>query len=675
MEKILFFLIFFPLFLFSENKNIILISIDTLNLKRTSLFNLKENTTPFLKKLSEKGINFENSYTPTPLTLPAHSTLLTGIYPHNLGVYDNLNSALSSEFKTIPEILKENGYNTIGIISSYILSSSFGTSQGFDSFEEISFEELKGGTTAIPERDAKETTDLALKYLKNTKKPFFLFIHYFDPHIPYTPPEPFKSKFKDSYDGEVAYVDREIERLFNSYPEIKNSWIFILSDHGEGLGENDELTHGYFLYKTTMQVLTLIIPPEGENLKINKSRLTSLADIFPTILKILKIENKNKIDGIELFTERKEFLPLETLYGFFHHNFMPLRGITDGNFSYILNYDNENRNYNKIIKEIFREARSPAKLKEGLKDKEISSLGYLKGPVKEIPSMDKWKNLPSPFEKKDFINKITLALEGKNTYDNLKELEKIAPEDPEVLKLLGDYFRKNKEFLKSIKYYENALKYSPFYFEIYLELSKNYLNLRKFEEALKNIENYLRIIPEDSIALFYKGSILDSMGKTEEGVKFYKKSMEKGFRTQDVYIKISLALIKLKREMEAEKIINEYLKNKKSAPLIYILGNIYKNKEKEKAISYYREAIKVMPQFLPPYLEISDLLETGEAKKILKEALKVDPTFDLAWEKLGDLYLKEKDKKRALECYNNALKFTENKERLKEKLKEIKIEE
>lgn len=675
MKKIFFILVFYPLLLFSEKPDIILISIDTLNVKRTSLFNYKENTTPFLKKLPEKGINFENSFTPTPLTLPAHSTLLTGKFPHNLGVYDNLNSALTPEYKTIQEVLKENGYKTAGIVSSYILSSSFGISKGFDFFEEISFEELKGGATSIPERGAKETTDLALKYLKNLKSPFFLFIHYFDPHIPYSPPEPFKNKFKDPYDGEVSYVDSQIERLFNSYKDIKKCWVFIVSDHGEGLGENGELTHGYFLYKSTMQVLTLIIPPEGERINLNKNRLTSLADIFPTILKISGIKIKEKIDGIDIFQERNGFLPIETLYGFFHHNFMPLRGITDGDVWYIFNFDKENREYNKIIKELFKDARSPARFFEkNLMDKEISSLGYLKGPARDIPSMEKWKSFISPFEKKDFINKITLALEGRDNYKNLKELEKEAPDDPEVLKLMGDYFKKKKEFQNSINYYEKALKHSPFYYEINLELSKNYLKIGRFKEALYNIESYLKIIPEDSIALFYKGSILEEMGKEEDSIIYYKKSLEKGFNTQEVYIKLSLALIKLKREREAEEIVMEYLKNKRSAPLYYILGNIYKNKDKERAIKFYRQAINEMPQFLPPYIEISDILKIEEGKEILKKALEQDPSFDLAWEKLGDLYLKEKNSKKAIECYNNALKFSEEKERLKKKIEELKFE-
>ncbi|MEJ5166855.1 MAG: sulfatase-like hydrolase/transferase [Thermoanaerobaculia bacterium] len=675
MKKILFIILFYPLLSIAEKLNIILISIDTLNIKRTSLFNYEENTTPFLKKLSEMGINFENSFTPTPLTLPAHSTLLTGIYPHHLGVYDNLNSALSSEYKTIPEVLKENGYKTAGIVSSYILSSSFGISKGFDIFEEISLEKLKGGATSIPERDASKTTDLALKYLKNLKSPFFLFIHYFDPHIPYNPPEPFRSQFKDLYDGEVAFVDTQIERLFNNYKDIKNCWVFIVSDHGEGLGENEELTHGYFLYKNTVQVLTLILPPERERINLNKNRLTSLADIFPTILKISKIEKKDKVDGVDIFSERKGFLPLETFYGFFHHNFMPLRGITDGKVWYIFNFDKENRDYNKIIKELFTDARSPARFFEkNLMDKEITSLGYLKGPVKDVPPMEKWKSFPSPFEKKDFINKITLALEGGENYENLKELEKEAPDDPEVLKLLGDYFKKNKDFQNSIKYYEKALKYSPFYYEINFELSKNYLKIGKFKEALYNIESYLKIIPEDSIALFYKGSILEAMGKEEDAIIYYKKSLEKGFNTTEVYIKLSLALIKIKKEREAEETILKYLKDKKSAPLYYILGNIYKNKDKEKAKKFYMEAMSEMPGFLPPYIEISDILKIEEGKEILKKALQIDPSFDLAWEKLGDLYLKEKNSKKALECYNNALKFSKDKERIKRKIKELEFE-
>lgn len=662
--------------LLCDKPNIILISIDTLNVNRTSLFNYDQNTTPFLKDLSKKGYLLKNSYTPTPLTLPAHCTLLTGIFPHNLGVYDNLNSSLLRDCKTIPAVLKENGYTTCAIVSSYILSSSFGISRGFDFFEEISLEELKGGALSIPERDAKKTTELGIAHLKKLKTPFFLFIHYFDPHIPYHPPEPFKSNFKNPYDGEVAYVDFEIERLFKSYNKFKNCWIFIVSDHGEGLSENEELTHGYFLYKTTVQVLFLVIPPEKEKIKINSERLTSLADVFPTILKITGIENFEEIDGIDIFEEKnKRFLPLETLYGFFHHNFSPLRGITDGEMEYIFNFSPYNREYEKILKSLFKNSKQPMKFYEkGKYDKDLTSLGYLSGPAKEIPSMEKWKNFPSPFEKKHFINKIVKIFDNNNLLRNLKELEILAPSDPEVLKLLGDYYKKNGEYKKSINYYEKALKNSPLYFEIFLNLAQSYLKIKKFENALQSINIYLKAIQNNPIAFYYKGAILDQMGKNDEAVSFFKKAIQKGFINQDIIIKISLSLIKLKREKEAESIIEDYLKKNKSAVLFYILGNINKEKDKEKAIYLYNESIKLMPNFLPNYIELSDILKVEEGKKVLRKAIEQDPSFDIAWEKLGDLYIKEGNRKAAIECYNNAYKYSKEKERLRKKIEEIKIE-
>lgn len=676
MKFFSFIFFFISSILLCDRPNIIVISIDTLNVNRTSLFNYNQNTTPFLKNLSKRGYILKNSFTPTPLTLPAHCTLLTGIFPHNLGVYDNLNSSLLKDYKTLPEILKENDYTTCAIVSSYILSSSFGISRGFDFFEEISFEQLKGGALSIPERDAKKTTDIGINYLKELKTPFFLFIHYFDPHIPYDPPKEFEKKFKDPYDGEVSFVDREIERLFNSYKEIKNCWIFIVSDHGEGLGENEELTHGYFLYKTTTQVLFLVIPPEKEKIKINVERLTSLADIFPTILKILKIENLEKIDGIDIFEEKnKRFLPLETLYGFFHHNFSPLRGITDGKIEYIFNFSPYNREYEKILKSLFKNSKQPIKsYDKGKYGKDLTSIGYLSGPTKEIPSMEKWKNFPSPFEKKHFINKIARIFDTNNLLENLRELEILAPSDPEVLKLLGDYYKKNGEYEKSINYYEKALRSSPFYFEIFLNLSQSYIKIKKFENALQSINNYLKAIQNDPIAFYYKGTILDSLGKPEEALSYFKKSMQNGFINQDIIIKISFLLIKLKREKEAESIINDFLKKNKSAPLFYILGNIYKEKNKEKAIYYYNESIKLMPNFLANYIELSDILNIEEGKKVLRKAIELDPFFDSAWEKLGDLYMKEGNRKDAIDCYNKAYKYSKEKESLRKKIEEIKID-
>ncbi len=696
--KFIIFILFISKFLFGESPNFLIISIDTLNVKRTSLFNYKEETTPFLKKLSERGVLLKNSYTPVPLTLPAHATILTGLFPHNLGVYDNLNSSLSNKFLTLPEILKSKGYETVGIVSSYILSSSFGISKGFDYFEEISFEKLKGGSLEVPERNAKETTEIALKYLKKErKKPIFIFLHYYDPHTPYNPPEPFKYKFKDFYDGEVAFVDSQIEFLFEAYPEIKNFWVFIVSDHGEGLGENGELTHGYFLYKSTMNVLFLVIPPISKrDIKIYKESLTSLGDLFPTILNLAKIKEIPKCDGKSLFENfEKRILPLETLYPFIHHNFSPLRGTFDGKFWYIYGSEeylfdmdrDENqsfnllerfkdnlRNFKKNLKELFQNPLPPQSLSpENLASSQIKSLGYLAGPLKEIPPMEKWKNLVSPFKKKKFINKLTLALEKEEEINTLRSLEKEAPEDPEVFKLLGDYFKRKRDFKNSIKYYEKTLKNSPFYYEVYLNLGQCYLKEGNFQKALIYLKNYLNFIPEDPIGIYYYGFALDEAGKTEDAIKNFKRSMEKNFITQEVLIKLSLALIKIKREGEAEEILKKYLKDFYKAPILYLLGNLYLKKDKKVSINYYKEAIKIMPEFMPPYLELSKILDTKKGIEILMEAIKLDPTFPEAWILLGDLYLKEKNKERAKEFYNNGLKYLKNgeKEKLKERLRKI----
>ena len=285
-----------------EVRNVIIISIDTCRADHLSCYGYPRPTTPNIDGVAGHGVIFTNAYSPVPLTLPAHSSMLTGTIPPYHGVHSNISSKLHESNLTLPEILQQDGFATAGIISSFVLDSSFGLNQGFDSYNDEFVDPQPGSYKN--ERRAEETSDFACKWLEQNKdNRFFLFVHYYDPHFEYQPPEPFASRFKDSlYAGEIAYVDDQIGRVLRKLKELNlydSSLMFIVGDHGEMLGEHDEDTHGYFIYQSAVKV-PLIVKLPGKNNPRKADDPVTLVDIVPTILNRLKISPPADIHGEDL---------------------------------------------------------------------------------------------------------------------------------------------------------------------------------------------------------------------------------------------------------------------------------------------------------------------------------------------------------------------------------------
>ncbi|MCP4707953.1 MAG: sulfatase [Planctomycetes bacterium] len=245
-------------------KNILLISIDTCRADHLSCYGFERTTTPNIDMLAQTGVIYKNAYSPIPLTLPAHSSIFTGTYPPFHKVHENLNNRLDENALTLAEILKEKGFATGAVISSYVLHRLMGTNQGFDTYLD-QFEQT-GGANDNSQRKGENASQLANQFLNDHKDdPFFLFLHYFDPHSEYDPPEPFATEYKnDLYSGEIAYVDyclsQVIEQL-NKLDLYDNTLIVIVGDHGESLGEHGETEHGYFIYQSTTRVPFIIRAP------------------------------------------------------------------------------------------------------------------------------------------------------------------------------------------------------------------------------------------------------------------------------------------------------------------------------------------------------------------------------------------------------------------------------
>jgi choline-sulfatase len=214
--------------------------------------------TPSLDALIKRGRMFRQAYATVPQTLPSHSSMLTGLYPAGHAVHENARF-LSDRQPVVAEKLHEAGYRTAAFVSSFALARRFGLARGFDVYDE---EEREGRA----ERTAAETTGRVLAWLgQPSSQPLFLWVHYYDPHYPYTPPEPFKTRYADNpYLGEVASMDEQLGRLVEAFERRAGSTptaILIVADHGEGLGEHGEAQHGNLLYQSTMHVPLLLIGP------------------------------------------------------------------------------------------------------------------------------------------------------------------------------------------------------------------------------------------------------------------------------------------------------------------------------------------------------------------------------------------------------------------------------
>ena len=290
-----------------ENRlNVLLITIDTLRSDRLSCYSDEHLNTPNIDSLAERGILFTKAFAHTSTTLPSHANILFGTTPLHHGVHDNSNFIIREKFLSAAEHLKKYDYATAAFIGAFPLDSRFGISQGFDLYDD-DYDVRSSKTDLGKERKADIVVDRAISWLKEQNSLWFLWIHCWDPHDPYEPPEPFKKQFsKNPYDGEVAYVDHVLGRLFK-YMEENNlfdtSLIIFTGDHGESLGEHNEETHGLFAYNSTIWIPLIISVPDLKPRKVKQ--YVSHIDIFPTICEVLDIEKPAFLHGTSLLPALK----------------------------------------------------------------------------------------------------------------------------------------------------------------------------------------------------------------------------------------------------------------------------------------------------------------------------------------------------------------------------------
>jgi choline-sulfatase len=325
---------------------VILVSIDTCRPDRLGCYGQPLPLTPSIDELAQDAVLFTRVTAAVPLTLPSHCTMLTGTIPPRHGVHDNAGYRLEDSRATLAEVLQQAGYQTGAIVGSFALDHRFGLSRGFDSYDD----EIPIPPGHPPgeenERPASEVTRSALAWLDGRgSKPFFLFVHYYDPHAPYAPPEPFASRFReDPYGGEVAAVDEGIGRILERLKQRKiydRALVIVTSDHGEALGEHGESAHGYFVYDSALRVPLLVKPPRARG-GSRSDRPVGLVDLVPTICAYAGVTPPAGLEGEDISKVPAAASSAEPRAIYFEsltatkYDAAPLRGVVSGRWKYIL---------------------------------------------------------------------------------------------------------------------------------------------------------------------------------------------------------------------------------------------------------------------------------------------------------------------------------------------------
>jgi arylsulfatase A-like enzyme/Flp pilus assembly protein TadD len=593
--------------------NVLLVTLDTTRPDRLGAYGYDKARTPALDALAAGGVRFANAYCQVPMTLPSHCSILTGTGPLAHKVRNNGTYFLSQEMVTLAERLKERGYRTAAFVSSFNVDSRFGVAQGFDIFDD-QFGANEMIKTFRSERGAGETSAAFLRWLDGMPGgPFFSWVHYYDPHMPYDPPSPFKEQFQDPYDGEIAYMDASFAKILEGLRKkglLENTLIVVAGDHGEAFGEKKEVSHGLFIYDATMKVPLLFHAPRN----IPRGRVVDarvrLIDIMPTILDALKMPANKEVQGRSLLPyiegRRSDDLPcyLECYYPLETYGWSELVGLIDNGKKFIKAprpelYDlksDPGESRDLVQKEAGAAAAMMRKLQAMIvadssdlapsrrklsreEEERLRSLGYVAGDA----SVRVGKGpLPDPKDKVDEFQIIYRAVfceeEGKweEAEKSYREILRLQPDVAWRYVDLAIFLSRRERLPQAIDVLRQGLSRMPDSFVILTRLAHFEMRAGRFDEAFEMSQAALRIDPGYFDALVIAAAVEDVRGNLGEAERLYGQALEIEPENRPVRIKHAYALAALGRGEEAAG-IDEALK--KEVPddirLLQDLGVIY----------------------------------------------------------------------------------------------------
>ena len=632
--------------------NVLLITVDTLRADHVGAYGAKQAETPTIDSLARDGVLFERAYSQVPLTLSSHTSLLTGTYPFNNGVQDFTGQPLRPDMRTVAQALKANGYNTGAVVSSYVLDRSWGLDRGFDLYYDVfkgsSFLENDPG---LVERKAAPSVDEALGWLRQPRaKPFFLWLHLYDPHSGYEPPEPFRTRFAESpYDGEIAYADSQLARLITYLRQQRlydPMLIIFASDHGESLGEHGEKEHGFFVYHSTLHVPLVIKPPAASRIRPHRvAEPVAIVSIAPTIVAMLDLRDpiQEQFETGGLLDKGKKDNPgaadvySESFYSFSSFGWNPLRTINTGNYQYIdapkpelydlRNDPGETKNLvaeqsavasvlNEKIKGLVnryapREGSAAGSGLSAEAAEKLRALGYMayRSPV----SADALAaGLADPKDKIWDFNTLLDAVDAgklgnaERERELLRQVEEHNPDMYLVPFLLGEAALKASDWKAAEDSLKRCLKINPTFDQAMTALARALHQQGKKTEARQWVDKALEVNPKNLKAWYQKGWMrIES--DPDSAMADFQKALDIQPSFAIAHRDLGLILLKKRRYQEAAAHLEQAASLGLTHPKLYnFLGIAYSRTSRYRdAVKVYGKALDQEPNFAEAHLNLS----------------------------------------------------------------------
>ena len=667
---------------------ILLISIDTLRADHLPAYGYRSVETPALDAFAADAVVFENAYSHTPLTLPSHTTMLTGQLPPLHGVRDNSGYTLDAAARPfLPRLLRAAGYATGGFVSTHVLRGETGLAEGFDAFD--SGLEIEAG--APPDRGQRpglQTTALAAKWIREqASKPFFLFLHLYEPHAPYAPPEPFRTRYAAlPYDGEIATTDAVLGGLMNELRRLglyDRALVAIVGDHGEGLGDHTETGHGIFLYRATLHVPMIVKLPRQERAGTRVARTVGLVDLAPTFLAASRVEAPAGLSGRPLFAEPDRGDPVRTIYAEtyyprLHFGWSDLQALYEERWAYIDAPEAElfdlaadpGQRRNAIAehrREFARLRDEVAAIDRPLAEPEsvdaetsakLAALGYLSAaPVRSSGP------LPDPKSQRALmvdVEEVYQAFAEGRYQEAADHARKVLAVNDQMLAMWTYLARAQNKLgfeAESVAAWEQVLELSGGSAEVAIIVANGQFRLKRYREARELAALAETSDPKAAVDLLAQIDLAE--GRREEAFARMEESVRRGQATEGIAYKLALARLDAGRPAEAVTLLAPF-EEKAEAVTLVVFGVALSDSGRhadalvqlERARHQGEDSAKLNEAMGTVLLRLD---RTAEARIALERALALDATRVDAWNTLGVALYRLEGARPAMVAWKKAL--------------------
>jgi arylsulfatase A-like enzyme/predicted Zn-dependent protease len=676
--------------------NVLIVTLDTTRADAMGAYGNRSAATPVFDRLGREGVLFDQAITAAPLTLPAHSSIFTAKYPPGHGVRDNGGFFLGAAETTLAERLKASGFRTGGFVGAYVLDRRWGIAQGFDTYvDEFDVARATGSASATVERPGNEVADRALAWLETAAAGrFFAWVHFYDAHSPYDPPEPYRSRFLDRpYAGEIAFADAQVGRLVEFLERrhlLSRTVVVVVGDHGESLGEHDESTHGFFVYRSVLRVPLVIRTPFDALQGTRFAATVRTVDVAPTILDLIGLPPPERVDGVSLVplmtgAARDPGLDAysEAMYPRYHFGWSDLRALTSGRYRFIDAprpelYDLEQdpaEAHNlyearrpladrmaQSLRQLTRAGGAPTRTAEVDPDvrARLAALGYVGTFVAE-PSAGGASPLPDPKDKIDLFNLMTEAREklqdGADVPAGMEMLQRVTKKDPQVIDawlLLGNEHANRREYDAALANYRRALELKPDYDLALRNMANVYRDLGQIDAAIAGFERLLGFDPNNGHARQELAQILLDANRVDAADRELRAALRQDPAMAAARNTLGALRLKQGQVDAAETEIRAALAQRADLPLAHF--NLALAAEQrgrlDDAIAEYRQEIDRHPGSYKAQFNLGKVYERlgdrAAQQRAFEDAIASNPRFAEGHFFLAKLYLDERSYERAM---------------------------